>query len=119
MISSQKPDVMLYHSPAMQMIDVQLTAGQVLQAFHHDEPFLFLGSAFLTVAVVSIAFCALRRRFDPLLVWMALFAGLYGLRMWMQAHVLSIDFQGNLIFTRLRTAISYLIPVPAFTAWAL
>jgi sigma-B regulation protein RsbU (phosphoserine phosphatase) len=53
------------------------------------------------------------------LVWMALFAGLYGLRMWMQAHVLSIDFQGNLIFTRLRTAISYLIPVPAFTAWAL
>ena len=98
----------------MLVIDAQLTAADVLRAFHKDEPFLFLGSAFLTVAMVSMAFCALRRRFDSLLVWMAVFAGLYGLRMWMQAEVLGIEFQGNVIFDRLRIGISYLIPIPAF-----
>lgn len=98
----------------MLVIDAQLTAADVLRAFHKDEPFLFLGSAFLTVAMVSMAFCALRRRFDSLLVWMAVFAGLYGLRMWMQAQVLGIEFHGNEIFDRLRIGISYLIPIPAF-----
>jgi sigma-B regulation protein RsbU (phosphoserine phosphatase) len=98
----------------MLLIDAQLTADDVLRAFHRDEPFLFLGSAFLTVAMVSTAFCALRRRFDALLVWMAVFAGLYGLRMWMQTHVLRIDFHGSLIYDRLRAAISFLIPIPAF-----
>jgi len=98
----------------MLMMDAQLTAGDVLRAFHSDEPFLFLGSGFLTVAIVAISFCALRRRLDALLVWMAVFAGLYGLRMWLQTHIMRIDFQGNLIFDRLRLAISYLIPIPAF-----
>jgi sigma-B regulation protein RsbU (phosphoserine phosphatase) len=97
----------------MLLIDAQLTAGEVLQAFHQDEPFLFLGSAFLTVAIVSFAFCALRKRFDALLVWTAIFAGLYGLRIWMQAHVLRIDFEGNFAYERLCIAISYLIPIPA------
>jgi sigma-B regulation protein RsbU (phosphoserine phosphatase) len=95
-------------------IDTQLTASQVLRAFHHDEPFLFLGSAFITVGVVSIALCALRRRYDALLVWLGLFAGLYGLRMWLQAYMMNIVPQTNLFFDRLPWAIDNLIPIPAF-----
>lgn len=98
----------------MVLIDTQLTAGQVLHAFHHDAPYLFLGAAFITVGVVSIAFCALRRRFDALLVWMAIFAAVYGLRLWLQAHILGIDLASNLLFDRFRIAVSYLVPIPAF-----
>ncbi len=98
----------------MLLIDAQLTAADVLHAFHRDAAFLFLGSAFVAVGIVTIAFCLLRRRFDALLVWMAIFAALYGLRMWMQAHLLRIDFGGNLVFERLSVALSYLIPIPAF-----
>jgi sigma-B regulation protein RsbU (phosphoserine phosphatase) len=98
----------------MVLIDTQLTAGQVLHAFDRDAPYLFLGAAFITVGFVSIGFCALRRRFDALLVWMAIFAGLYGLRLWLQAHVIGIDLAANLPFDHLRAAISYLVPIPAF-----
>jgi phosphoserine phosphatase RsbU/P len=98
----------------MLLVEAPLTANQVLQAFHRDEPFLFLGAAFITISIVSLAYCVLRRRADPLLIWMAIFAGLYGVRLWLQSHMLRIEFQNNVIFDRLRVAISYLIPIPAF-----
>jgi sigma-B regulation protein RsbU (phosphoserine phosphatase) len=98
----------------MVLIDTQLTAGQVLHDFHLDAPYLFLGAAFITVGVVAIGFCALRRRFDALLVWMAIFAGLYGFRLWLQARVIGIDLASNQFLDHLRVAISYLVPIPAF-----
>ncbi|MGA2848886.1 MAG: PP2C family protein-serine/threonine phosphatase [Terracidiphilus sp.] len=98
----------------MVLIDTQLTAGQVLHAFDRDAPYLFLGAAFITVGFVSIAYCALRRRFDALLVWMAIFAGLYGVRLWLQAHIIGIDLASVFLIGRLRESISYLVPVPAF-----
>src|SRR3954469_25373098 len=45
---------MLYHPFAMCLMDTQLTASEVLRAFHRDEPYLFLGSAFTTLGAVSI-----------------------------------------------------------------
>jgi len=98
----------------MVLIEAQLTAGQVLHAFDRDAPYLFLGAAFITVGFVSIGYCALRRRFDALLVWMAIFAGLYGLRLWLQAHIIGIDLGSIFLIGRLRETISYLVPVPAF-----
>ena len=98
----------------MILLDTQLTSEQVLRAFHHDEPFLFLGAAFTTISIVSIAYCVLRRRFDALLIWMAIFAFFYGQRLWMQADMLSITLPNNEFFDRLRSAITYLIPIPAF-----
>jgi phosphoserine phosphatase RsbU/P len=98
----------------MLLADPQLTANDVLRAFQRDEPFLFLGSAFAAVGIVSIAFCVLRRRFDALLVWLAIFAGIYGLRMWLQSHILRIEFHENFFYERLRLAITYLVPIPAF-----
>src|SRR5580658_9772232 len=97
----------------MILIDTPVTVRQVLHAFHRDAPYLFLGAAFITVGIVSVAFCALRRRFDALLVWMAIFAGLYGVRLWLQSHVLRIDLGSSIFFDRVRIAISYLVPVPA------
>ncbi len=98
----------------MCLIDTQLTATEVLRAFHRDEPYLILGSAFTTVGVVSIGYCVMRRRFDPLLVWMAVFAHLYGQRLWMNAGLLRMTVPDTEFFRRLTAATDYLVPIPAF-----
>jgi hypothetical protein len=46
----------------MLAFDAQLTANEVLRAFHHDEPFLFLGAAFNTVTIILIGLCVNRRK---------------------------------------------------------
>lgn len=98
----------------MVLVEAQLTAGEVLSAFHRDEPYLFLGAAFTTVGLVSAAMCLLRRRADALLLWMAVFAILYGQRLWLQFGSLSLTLQGDLFFVRFRAALDFLVPVPAF-----
>jgi sigma-B regulation protein RsbU (phosphoserine phosphatase) len=105
---------MLYHPFAMCLIDTQLTATEVLRAFHRDEAYLILGSAFSTVGVVSIAYCIMRRRFDALLVWMAIFAHLYGQRLWMNAGLLRMTVPDTEFFRRLSAATDYLVPIPGF-----
>ena len=69
----------------MYLPDSQLTASQVLRTFHHDEFYLFLGAAFTALGLVSIAFAFLSRKFDAMLFWLALFAILYGQRLWLQS----------------------------------
>ena len=69
----------------MQSALMNYNASDVLHAFYRDAPFLFLGSAFLTVGLVAAAFSAVRRRLDPLLIYFALFSGLYGVRLWLRA----------------------------------
>ena len=64
----------------------EMTAGEVLSAFHRDAPYLFLGAAFVAVGLVSAAFATIRRKHDSLLVYFALFAVLYGLRLWIQSE---------------------------------
>ncbi len=105
---------MFYHPFAMCLVETQLTASEVLGAFHRDEPYLFLGSAFTTVGVVSIAYCVMRRRFDALLVWMAIFAHLYGQRLWLNAGLLRMTVPDSEFFRRLSAATDYLVPIPAF-----
>ena len=95
-------------------MDAQFTGGEVLRAFHHDAPSLFLGAAFIAVGMISAAFCILRRRFDALLVWLALFAGVYGVRLWLQASILGLTLETHVFGSRLRWAIDFLVPVPAF-----
>ncbi len=98
----------------MILTDTQYTAGQVLRIFHRDEPFLFLGAAFTTVGLVCAALSVLRRRFDALLVWMALFAFLYGQRLWFDTEILGITLAGQELFARLRWAVNFVTPIPAF-----
>jgi phosphoserine phosphatase RsbU/P len=92
----------------------EMTADQVLRVFHHDAPSLFLGAAIVAVGLVAAAFSAIRRKFDQVLIYFALFAVLYGLRMWIQANLLQLTIQGSPFYSRLRYAIDYVVPIPAF-----
>jgi len=94
--------------------DPQLTASEVLRVFHHDEPYLFLGIAFTTTGLLAAAFALLRRKIDPLLIYFALFAFLYGQRLVMQIGLLQLLIPHSELFTRLRVASNYVVPIPAF-----
>jgi sigma-B regulation protein RsbU (phosphoserine phosphatase) len=98
----------------MALIDPQLTASQVLRVFHRDEIALFLGAAFTTVGLVIAAFLIIRRRFEALLFWLALFAILYGNRLWMQSELLGMLVPTSEFFTRLKVTIDFVVAIPAF-----
>ena len=99
----------LMYAPVLEM-----TGDQVLQAFRHDVPSLFFGAVIVAVGLVSAAFSAIRRKYDPLLIYLALFAGVYGLRMWIKSDLLSLTMQGSFLYPRLSHAIDFLVPIPAF-----
>ena len=98
----------------MCLLDTPMTASEVLHIFHVDEPFLFLGAAFTTVALLCAGFSIVRRRFDALLVWLAVFALLYGQRMWLETGLLNLLLADKELFRLIRWSVNYLIPVPAF-----
>jgi len=91
----------------------EVTANQVLQSFRHDGPSLFFGAMIMAVGLVAAAFSAIRRK-DPILVYLAFFAGLYGLRMWLKSDLLSLTLRDSLYLSRLKYAIDFIIPIPAF-----
>jgi phosphoserine phosphatase RsbU/P len=93
--------------------DPQLTASEVLRVFHHDEPDLFLGAAFQTVGLVAAGFCVVRRRADALLLWFALFAVLYGTRMWLRSSLLGMIVPDTELFRNLRFTSTFLVTIPA------
>jgi sigma-B regulation protein RsbU (phosphoserine phosphatase) len=94
--------------------DAQLTASQVLRTFHHDEFYLFLGAAFTALGLVSIAFAFLSRKFDTTLFWLAIFAILYGVRLWLQSGLLALMIPSSFFFDSLRSSANYIVPIPAF-----
>jgi phosphoserine phosphatase RsbU/P len=98
----------------MLLIASQLTADDVLRAYRHDEPLLFLSAAFITVAIIAAAFSFIRRRFDPLLGWFALFAYLYGQRLWLDSEISNIGVHHSQFFIRMQSALNCLVSIPAF-----
>src|SRR4030095_9268789 len=86
---------------------------EVLTAFRRDAPYLFLGAAFTTVGMVSAAFAILRRQRDSLLICFALFAALYGLRLWISSPMVTIMEQAATCAARRRGAVNYLTLIPA------
>ena len=91
-----------------------MTAEEVLRAFHRDAPYLFLGAGFVAIGVVSGVLAILRRRRDLLLICLALFAALYGLRLWMWSTLIGMSMQGSALYPRLRATVNYIILIPAF-----
>src|SRR5262250_1793313 len=91
-----------------------LTADGVLSAFKSDAPITFLGIAIVTTGLVAAAFASLRRKRASLLVYFAAFAILYGIRMCLQTTTAYYIFYGWDAFNRIRWAINYVVPVPAF-----
>ena len=91
-----------------------LTAGEVLRTFQSEALTLFLGAAIAATGLVAAALAAMRRQRGSLLIYFALFALLYGTRMWMQTRLVGFIFDGSSAFVRMRSAINYVVPVPAF-----
>src|SRR5215831_7244044 len=89
-----------------------ISADDVLRAFRYDAPYLFLGAAFMTVGLVSAGFAALRRMREPLLIFFGILAGLYGLRLWVQADISRLLAHGSIVYSRLYSAVNYLVPIP-------
>jgi sigma-B regulation protein RsbU (phosphoserine phosphatase) len=92
----------------------ELTADQVLQVFRHDGPSLFFGAMIMAVGLVAALFSTIRRKHDPILIYLAFLAGLYGLRMWMQSGILFLLTQSWSFYPRVSSAIDYIVPIPGF-----
>jgi phosphoserine phosphatase RsbU/P len=90
------------------------TVDQVLQALQDDGPYLFLGSAFTTVGMVTAVFAFVERKFNAMLFWLGIFSILYGLRLCLQRPTFELMFPPWKYYERLRVSINYLVPIPAF-----
>ena len=82
----------------MYVLAPEMTADQVLQAFQRDALNLFLGAAIVAVGLVAAAFSAIRRKLDPVLIYFALFAVLYGLRMWLVSNPMGLTMQDSALY---------------------
>lgn len=91
-----------------------MTAKEVLNAFQRDAFYLFLGAAFSAVGMVSAAFAVLRRKREWLLTYFALFAALYGIRLWIWSSLVAMVGDSSAVYSRLHGAINYVILIPAF-----
>lgn len=98
----------------MQVTPPGLTADKVLSALKSEAFIIFLGVAIATTGLIAAAFAALRRKRASLLVYFAAFATLYGIRMCMQTATAAYIFYGSATFLRLRSAINFVVPIPAF-----
>jgi sigma-B regulation protein RsbU (phosphoserine phosphatase) len=90
-----------------------MTANQVLRAFRHDAPSLLFGAMIMAVGLVAAAVSEIRRKHDPILIYLAFLAGLYGLRMWLQSGMF-LMMQDWSFYPRISSAIDYVVPIPAF-----
>jgi sigma-B regulation protein RsbU (phosphoserine phosphatase) len=88
--------------------------ARLLRIFLHTSPYLFAGSAFMAFGLVAAALAIIRRKFDALLVYFALFASLYGLRMWVQSDIIRTALANSSPFIRFSAAMDFLMPIPAF-----
>lgn len=94
--------------------DPQFARSDVLRMFNHAQIYLFLGAAITSLGFLAAFFSVLRRRFDPLLLWFALFAVLYGIRLEMNYQLLWDLGLRPAAFRRVVIAVGYLVPIPAF-----
>ncbi|HTR25875.1 MAG TPA: PP2C family protein-serine/threonine phosphatase [Terriglobales bacterium] len=91
-----------------------MSPEEVLSVFRRDAPYLFLGAAFAAVGIVLGGFAVLRRKRDSLLIYFALFATLYGLRLWIWLPMVAMTVQGSTFYPRLRGAVNYVMLIPVF-----
>ena len=98
----------------MQFSAPGLTADDVLRTFESEAFPLFLGAAIAATGLVAAAIAVMRPRRASLLVYFALFALVYGARMWLQTRLVGYIFDGSRFFDRVRMAINFVVPVPAF-----
>lgn len=99
---------MICHGPP----DPQIARSEVLRLFNHAQIYLLVGAAVTTVGLLAAAFSLLRRRLDPLLLWFAAFAILYGVRLDLNYQLLWACTSGLPPFSGLRSPSSTSSPSP-------
>ena len=98
----------------MVLLEPHFARSDVLRIFNHDQIYLLLGATITTVGLLAGCFSLLRRRLDPPLLWFALFAILYGVRLCLNYQLVwALQLKPPLL-DRLVFAIGILIPIPAF-----
>jgi phosphoserine phosphatase RsbU/P len=98
----------------MHASDLQLSGDQVLAIFNRDALYLLFGAVFMTFGLIAGIFAFWGRKFDVMLMWLALFATLYGLRLWLQLGFVGLLLPHTIFVERLHFAVNYLVPIPAF-----
>lgn len=91
-----------------------MSAEEVLTAFRRDAPYLFLGSAFAAAGTVLAAFAVLRHKRDSLVIYFALFAILFGFRLWIRSPLVAMTVHGSAFYACLRGAVNYVMLIPVF-----
>src|ERR1700760_4879722 len=95
-------------------IGPNIPVGEALRIFNRSQVFVCLGAVITAVGLLAAAFSILRRRLDSLLLWFALFAMLYGVRLAIRYQPMWQLGARSPIFERLAVGIGYLVPIPAF-----
>src|ERR1700677_474946 len=98
----------------VQMDSPLLARSEVVHAFLNDALYLFMGAGFAMFGIVIASVSILRRKLDPLFIWLAVFAFLDGSRFWLQSELLMIVVTPSHLFENLRSAIDYIVPLPSF-----
>jgi sigma-B regulation protein RsbU (phosphoserine phosphatase) len=66
------------------------------------------------LGLLAALFSAIRRKLDPVLIYFALFAALYGLRIWMVSNLMVLTMQDSTLYPRLSAAFDFTVGIPAF-----
>jgi sigma-B regulation protein RsbU (phosphoserine phosphatase) len=96
----------------MSAVDPQITASELLRVFHDGEPIFFWSCLHDGCHCRSGIFFPATQA-DSLTIYFALFASLYGQRLWVQAGVLDVLVPPSQLFERVRSGIDFLVPIPA------
>src|ERR1700749_453537 len=91
----------------------QIPVSEALRIFNHSQVFVCLGAVITAVGLLAVGFSILRRRFDPLLLWFALFAILYGVRLVIKNQPMWHPGASHPIVFRLTVGLGFLVPIPA------
>ncbi len=94
--------------------DPHFARSVILRIFNQSQLFLLVGAAITTVGLIAAGFSLLRRRLDPLLLWFAVFAGLYGVHMVLEYQPLFNLGVRAPALSRVALVIGLLVPIPAF-----
>jgi sigma-B regulation protein RsbU (phosphoserine phosphatase) len=96
------------------MVSPTLRDGQLLQALRNDAAYLFLSSLLIAFGTLAAALCVVLRRFNRLLLWLALFTFLDGVRLCLNTTAAALLIGPSASLSKILAVLSYFVPIPAF-----
>lgn len=99
---------------ATAMVSSTTLDGQLLQALRNDAAYLFLSSSLVAFGTIAAALCLVLRRFNRLLLWLALFTFLDGVRLCLNTTTATLLIGPSSAFSTILAVLTYCVPMPAF-----